>query len=516
MLKNFYLKTVIFLYNCLIVHNVLCLFVPDLNYARTIYKELSLPYYVQFTPHQDQAGQYSFWVSNNPYGSPCSCSKGYIAKFKYDPDSFGFSFKEKIKAPNVLGLAPLPYYDYVYAGNKSFPAISKNGKFLVEATVDCQYILYNYCLFFCDSACYFKNKELNYYSLTYKPSNVRFSPFKFKNNGIKYQLLAVPVSFPSNTGQVLIFQYPISGPNIHQILSPIITLTDGISIPVDAEFSYFASSDGSYLLVVTNANSGCASVYKVNISNPSNISINYYCSINIGKTQQYFSALSNKRYLALDLVEMSGCNLYAYYINQYFDITPLNDGCPYKTDMFPKILSWSPDGRALVVPNYISNNLTVYRANTCNLKVELCPKNVVQYAGCDTVLTAKVYNGVPPYTFYFSNGVVIDQESDVCSITVSPLTTTIYNVTVVDANSCITGKANPVTVQVARPVIQKIVPDCSKGTKIFGQILDPQGNMVVNSKMNIFINNKIITNVKSNMLGYFTLYISTEELVLNK
>lgn len=484
MLKICYIIIIIFNF-----YNMACIFEPSLTFIRTVSTNLSLPFYAQFNPKPDKAGLYSLWISNNPYGSRLA-ECGYISQFKYNPDNIGFNFVNKISTANILGLTPCKKQDNVYPGIKSYVATSINDKYVLQASVLSQYPTYNLNILNCK-----KNDTINSYVLGGPPSNIQFSNFKYIFNGVKYQMLILPYIIKNNTnGEILsfvsLFNYALNKGILNQPLTPNIIISDiNIYIPSDAKLSPFASTDGSYLLAVSNANSDNLSLFKVNISDFTNITATFYKSIFIGNHQQHFVAFSNDRYLAIDTIDVNQDNLYLYYFDQDFNITPLNNNIPYNTGKLPQALAWSPDAKVLIVPNYLDNSFTVYKANTCNIRVTLTPKISVQYPDGSSTLTATVFNGTPPYTFYFSNGQIITQNSNKSSIVVSPTTTTIYNVTVTDANNCITGRASPVTVQVARPVITNIVPKCARNViTIYGKIIDPHGLPVICTTIELFIN----------------------------
>lgn len=473
-------------------------FTPNLTYVKTINQNLSLPYYIQFSKKPNKLGQYLFWVSNNPFGSKLA-NKGYTTQFNYDSENFNFTFLNRTCTPNVLGLSVNSKLKCVYPGIKSYPAITKNNKFLLQAFNCPQNFISNSCIKNC-----IKNGDQSYQILEGNVKNLKLSPFAFKSKGVKYQLLAVTFfqlspnvtpEISSNFSQLLIFKYALNKCSINQEFNLVTLVTSNIDNPIDIEFSSFACIDGTYLLIVTNANLTTISLFKINISNPEQITVNFYKSIDIvpfaKNYQQYYASLSTNRYLAFNVVDAGTNNLYAYYIDQNFNPIALNNGAAYNAGSLSQVITWSPDAKALLVPNYLDNTLTIFKANTCDLKVKLTPVYAVQNPEKSTVLTAKVFNGTPPYTFYFSDGQVITQEDKICSIKVSPLQTTVYNVTVIDANNCITGVANSATVQVAKAVITNIIPNCSKNTlKIVGKILDPNGFPVIYTTIELFINSE--------------------------
>lgn len=489
MMKRYYI--IIGIINCF---KIISIFEPNLTFIKSINKNLSLPYYAQFNKKPDKSGLYSLWISNNPYGSKLAKS-GYITQFKYNPENNDFIFTNKICTPNILGLAACKKEDTVYPGIKSYPAASINSKYILDASVKPQFSTYNFNLLCCH-----KNEKINSYTLGGLPSNIAFSAFKYIFNGVKYQILIIPYNIIDQNnqeviGNVAIFDYALNKSILNQPLTPITQLANTsnspILVPSDAKLSPFADINGNYLLAVSNANSPSLSLFKVNISNVTNMSINFYQSINIGNYQQHFISFSNNRYLAVGVVDVGENNLYVYYFDENFNITALNNGLPYKTGNIPQALTWSPDAKTLIIPNYLDNNFTVYQANTCDIKVKLTPKVTTQYPNSSSIITATVQNGTPPYTFYFSTGQTITQESNVASIKVSPEQTTVYNVTVVDANNCITGIANPITIEVARPVITKIVPNCNKSiVKIYGKILNANGTPLICTTIELFINNQ--------------------------
>lgn len=489
--------------------NIFAEFTPNITYVKTINEDLSLPYYLKFNKEPDKFGNYTLWVSNNPFGSKQACN-GYISKFNFNSKSFNLNFLKKIHIKDILGIATYKKNCF-YAGEKSYPAITENGQNIIQAINDPQYLILNSK--FCNCS---KKENINYYALLGPIKNIKLSPFKFKSKGVEYQLLATASSFianyytvAANNNQLLIFTYALNGDNKSSNLSSPIIILDNINFPLDIEFSSFSSSDGTYLLSVANANGASLSLFKVNISNPDSISIDFYESIdvipNLGNYQQYYSAFSNKRYFALNRLDVGKNNIYVYYFDENFKYIILNNGKAYDAGSLSQVIDWSPDSKALIAPNYLDNSLTLFKANVKDFKVELTPDYILKYLLESVTLTAKVTGGIPPYTFYFSDGTVKTQESDTCSITVSPAITTIYNVTVVDSENNITGIANPVTVQIAKPVITKISSNCQKNILyIKGKILSPSGFPVINSTIHLFLGNKKIY-VTSNKKGVFKL-----------
>ncbi len=495
MLKKYYKLIIILIF--FKFYKINSIFEPNLTFIKNINQHLSLPYYAEFNKCPDKSGQYSLWISNNPYGS-CFNEHGYIAHFKYNPKNAGFVFMNKICTPNVLGLAPCDRFDTVYPGIRSYPAITINNKYVLEASVKSNFYVYNSYLDNCNYMCN-KGSAINSYVLGGMPGNIQLSNFVYFFNGAKYQLLTIPFNIKDrvNQNQVLsniyIFDYALNKSILNQPLTPILRLNIDdipINIPKDAKISPFACSDGSYLLAVSNLNSSTLSLLKLNISDPSRFTCLPFQSIDIGDYQQYFIAFSNNRYMAVSTTDVADNNIYVYYFDQDFNIFPLNNNKPYKTGILPQALTWSPDSKLLIIPNYLDNNFTVYQANTCDFKLKLKPKVNNKYSQDSVIITAKVYNGTPPYTFYFSNGNVITQESNICKISVSPDKTTIYNATAVDVNNCITGIADPITVQVARPVVTRTIANCAKNSiNICGKILDPYGLPVICTTMGLYINN---------------------------
>lgn len=480
-------------------------FEPNITFIKTIDKHLSLPYYARFNQKPDKSCQYSLWISNNPYCSLLS-SCGYIAQFKYNPDNLDFLFIKKISTPDVLGLAPCLSCkeDDVYPGIQSYPAVSLNNKYILEASLKERYPLYNICSLKCQ-----EEKIINSYILGGKPANLEFALFKYFNLGVQYQLAAVAYNIKNTitdeiTGNVSIFNYALNKSILNQPLTPLTTITTNIDIPSDVQISSFADIDGNYLLAVSNSNSPYISLFKINILNPASITVTYFTNIQIENYQQYFLSFSRNRYLAVNIIDTSVNNLYLYYFDEKFNITQLNNGKPYNTGILPQALTWSPDSKILVIPNYLNNNITLYQANISDIKVKLTPKVQAQYENKSSVITAQVSGGVPPYTFYFSDGTSVTQESDIYSITVSPTITTVYNVTVVDSENNITGFANPVTVQISKPVISKIIPNCKEDLiNIYGKILDPLGNVVIYSTAELYISDDVSLSVVSNKCGNF-------------
>lgn len=484
-----------------------CKFEPNITFLKTINKNLSLPFYARFNNKKDENGQYSLWISNNPYCSLLS-SCGYIAQFKYNPENSDLIFIRKISSPNVLGLAPCycNKKDDVYPGIKSYPAVSMNNKYILQASFKDQYPLYNFCISKCE-----QENTINSYLLAGKPENLQFAPFKYFNLGVQYQFAIVAYNIKDliNSeiqGKVAIFNYALNKSILNQPLTPILTLSvsSGIYIPKDAQISPFADIHGNYLLAVSNSNSPYLSLFKFNISNPAKIDIILLDNLEIENYQKYFLSFSKSRYLAVTTIDTVN-NLYLYYFDQNFNIIPLNNGKPYTTGILPQALSWSPDSKVLVVPNYLSNNLALYKANITDIHVKLKPKVQSQYENKTFVITAQVTGGTAPYTFYFSDGQVITQESNVCSIKVSPVTTTLYNVTVVDSDNNITGFASPVTLQIARPVINKIIPSCDeKSVNIYGKILDLFGSPVIYTESDLYVDNNLEKiKVRSDKCGNF-------------
>lgn len=489
---------------------ILAEFIPEIKYIKTIDKDLSLPYYVKFNNQPNRFGEYIFWISNNPSNSKFS-SNGYISKFKYNPKNFNFAFLKNISVENILGIATYKK-DCFYAGEKSYPVITENGQNLLQAFNCPDYFLSN--AKFCDCS---EKKDIDYFSLIGPVKNIKLSPFKFKSKGVEYQLLAVASSFISsyfsgfsNSNTVFIFKYALNGCNKDlNLKSPLVEITGNINFPIDIEFSSFSSLDGTYLLSVTNANTTSVSLFKVNISDPAAITFDFYKSINVipnlGDYQQYYSSFSNQRYFALNRLDVGQNNVYVYYFDQEFNYKILNNGDSYKAGSLSQVISWSPDSKALLVPNYLDNSLTIFKANIKEFKVDLSPDYIVQYSLKSVTLTAKVTGGTPPYTFYFSDGQVITQESNICSIEVSSAKTKVYNVTVLDSENNITGIANPATVQIARPVITNISSNCQNNILyIKGKILDLLGFPVINSTIELFLGNKKIY-VNSNKKGVFKL-----------
>ncbi len=490
-------------------HEVIANFIPDLKLLKIVPQKLSLPYYITFNKKHNKFGQYTFWVSNNPFGSRRN-RDGYISEFRYNPKSFDFKFINKICAKNILGITTNSRKNCVYPGIKSYPEITKNNKYVLEGFNCPQPLIVNSCISDC-----IKRQDQSYNALVGRIRNVALSPFTFRSHGIKYQLLAVAYhqaeGFTNpqtiNNNNLIILQYALNNCKIKQKSQ---SINVNINVPVDLKFSPFACVDGTYLLFITNANSNDVALFKIDISNPDSISINQYQTINIkpniGNYQQHYCSFSASRYLALNRLDLGVNNIYTYYFDLGCNMIELNNGNPYKAGSLSQVLTWSPDAKALIVPNYLDGTLTVFKTNTSNFQVKLKPSYTAQYLDQSSQLTAKVYNGTPPYTFYFSSGDIITQESNICQIIVSPDKSTVYNVTVVDGNGQITGIANTATIQIARPVISKIIPNCQRDSlTIIGKILDQKGFPVAFTTMQLFLNSDTHKKIyiTSNKYGIF-------------
>lgn len=501
MIKKLYI--IIYLFK---IFNINSDFSPELTFVKKIDDHLSLPYYTKFSDK-------FLWISNNPFGSKLS-DFGYISKFKYNVKNFDFEFKKKICAKDILGLA-LCKNNKIYPGIKSYVVITDNNKFLIQANADHEFSVENYHFKNCCKKKFINSYGVNTLEVNEGPVNLKASPYTFIVNGIEYQFIAVAYN-----SSVALFQYPLNYPNslnypyIVNKLEPFVDILADFKgfYPADVEFSPFACSNGNYLIAITNRNSYQASLYSLEIQNPNSIIVAENISIDISDFNQNFASFSNNRYLAIDTLSLSE-NLYVYYLDQLCNVTALNNGKPYNTGKFPQALSWSPDSKILVVPNYLDNNFSVYKANTVDIKVELKPKYQAQYPLDSSVITAKVTGGVPPYTFYFSDGTVLSQESNICSITVSPSDTTIYNVTVVDSQKNITGFADPVTVQVAKPIILSTTESCDKKVLIIkGIILNLEAFPVIYTTMQLYIDSykKQKIYVTSDNSGFFTYNLALE------
>lgn len=231
------------------------------------------------------------------------------------------------------------------------------------------------------------------------------------------------------------------------IFTPLLPLVNTGSGPVGIAYSPVIA--GKLFAATANYNDNTISVYQVDTNTGAFTLISPPVATGIQPYDIAYSPLVNGNLFAA-VPNFASNNASVYQVDTETGLFTPVLGSPFDTDAGPIYIAFSPllsGGLFAAIPNYNSDTVSVYQVTL--LIPTITTSSMIIFCSRPITIDATIEGGTPPFTVVWSDGLIQTVSGAAVSRTVTPGTTTSYQITsVTDSNGCVAGPSNSITIRI--------------------------------------------------------------------